>query len=127
MQSIVCLHGLGRSPADWDGIRPGLEELGCVRAPRLPNDPKAALLAAERATPEGSVVVAHSMGGVLALRMAREFGRSYSSLVLSSGFFPPSRNGRSTTASVNDSLESVSKIPRTFVSTEPHRPFKNRS
>lgn len=102
--SIVCLHGLGRTPADWDAVLPDLEKLGPVAAPRLPNDPKAALLAAQQATPDGSVVIAHSMGGVLALRMAKELGRTYSALVLSGDFFPPARNGRSTAASLNDYL-----------------------
>ena len=50
----VLLHGLGRGPGDWDGVR---DALGHVVAPALPGTP---------------VLVGHSMGGVLALRLAPE-------------------------------------------------------
>jgi pimeloyl-ACP methyl ester carboxylesterase len=62
--TVVCLHGLGRTPSDWDGVRSGLERFGPVHAPRLPRDPAAALAVAEAAVEPGAVVVGHSMGGV---------------------------------------------------------------
>jgi len=91
--TVVCLHGLGRTPSDWDGVRSGLECFGPVHAPRLPRDPAAALAVAEAAVEPGAVVVGHSMGGVLALQLARE--REPRALILTSCFFPPARNGRS--------------------------------
>ena len=98
--SVVCLHGLGRTPADWDGVRSGLERFGRVSAPQLPRDPAAALAVASAAVEPGDVVIGHSMGGVLALRLARE--RRPRALILASCFFPPARNGRSLGATVTD-------------------------
>jgi pimeloyl-ACP methyl ester carboxylesterase len=101
---IVCLHGLGRSPADWDAVRPRLERLGEVRTPRLPRDPGAALDAAAAATAPGATVVGHSMGGLIALRLAHERRVEFAAIVLTGCFFPPARNGRSTAAAVRDYL-----------------------
>lgn len=64
---MVCLHGLGRSPADWDGV-----------------------------------VIGHSMGGVLALRMARERPRPLRAVVPTGCFFPPARNGRPLVETIAD-------------------------
>ena len=98
--SVVCLHGLGRTPADWDGVRSGLERFGPVRAPPLPRDPAPALAVASAVVEPGDVVIGHSMGGVLALQLARE--RRPRALILTSCFFPPARNGRSLGATVAD-------------------------
>ena len=98
--SVVCLHGLGRTPADWDGVRSGLERFGRVNAPALPRDPTAALAVATAAVEAGDVVVGHSMGGVLALQLARE--RPPRALILTSCFFPPARNGRGLGATLAD-------------------------
>jgi pimeloyl-ACP methyl ester carboxylesterase len=40
--AVVRLHGLGRSPRDWDGVAPGLRTFGPVVAPQLPLDRSAA-------------------------------------------------------------------------------------
>ena len=98
--SVVCLHGLGRTPADWDGVRSGLEPFGQVDAPQLPRDPAAALAVASAAVEPGDVVIGHSMGGVLALQLSR--GRAPRALILTSCFFPPARNGRSVGATLAD-------------------------
>jgi pimeloyl-ACP methyl ester carboxylesterase len=98
--TVVCLHGLGRTPSDWDGVRPGLERFGRVSAPQLPRDPAAALAVASAALEPGDVVIGHSMGGVLALQLARE--RRPRALILTSCFFPPARNGRGLGATVAD-------------------------
>jgi pimeloyl-ACP methyl ester carboxylesterase len=98
--SVVCLHGLGRTPADWDRVRSGLEPFGRVVAPQLPREPAAALAVASRAVEPGDVVIGHSMGGVLALQLARE--RDPRALILTSCFFPPARNGRSYAATLAD-------------------------
>ncbi len=66
--SALLLHGLGRGPSDWDGVRAALGD--CV-APALPRDPARALAVAR-------------------------------SVVLTGGFFPPARNGRSLGASLRD-------------------------
>lgn len=99
---VVCLHGLGRTPADWDGVRGGLGRLGTVVAPRLPRDSERALAIVDEEVPAGAIVVGHSMGGVLALRLARERPRPLAALVLTGCFFPPARNGRTTLASLRD-------------------------
>jgi probable HAF family extracellular repeat protein len=68
---LVCLHGLGRGPADWDAVRGRLEIHGPVRTPALPRDADAALAAARAAIAPGTVVIGHSIGGIVALRIAR--------------------------------------------------------
>ncbi len=71
--------------------------------PRLPRDPRR-----RRSTPStprsppGAIVIGHSFGGVLALRLARERPRPLAALILSDCFFPPARNGRGTLASLRD-------------------------
>jgi pimeloyl-ACP methyl ester carboxylesterase len=60
------------------------------------------MAAARAALADGSVVVGHSMGAVIALRLAAEPGRSVRAVVLSGCFFPPARNGRTVPASVAD-------------------------
>jgi pimeloyl-[acyl-carrier protein] methyl ester esterase len=101
-REVVCLHGLGRTPADWDGVAPGLAWFGEVRTPTLPRVPGAALEIAAAAVPPGAIVVGHSIGGVLALRMQAREARPLTALVLTDAFFPPARNGRGTIASVRD-------------------------
>lgn len=102
LPGVVCLHGLGRSESDWDGVRSGLEAYGPVHTPNLPRRPDDALVRADAAIEPGSVVVGHSMGGVLALRLAAEAPRPLRALVLTGCFFPPARNGRSTLESARD-------------------------
>lgn len=99
---VVCLHGLGRSPSDWDGVRAGLERFGTVVTPSLPRSPRAALAIVDAEVAAGSIVIGHSIGGVLALRLARERPRPLAALVLTDCFFPPARNGRGTIASLRD-------------------------
>jgi pimeloyl-ACP methyl ester carboxylesterase len=101
-RTVICLHGLGRSPADWDGVRGGLERFGRVEAPFLPRSPAGALAAAGRATPAGAIVVAHSIGGVVALQLAAARPRDLKAIVLASSFFPPARNGRGMWESIRD-------------------------
>jgi pimeloyl-ACP methyl ester carboxylesterase len=101
-REVVCLHGLGRSPADWDGVRAGLERFGNVVAPSLQRAPAQALEVADAAVSPGAIVVGHSIGGVLALRLARERPRPLTALILSDCFFPPARNGRGTAATLRD-------------------------
>ena len=95
--STVLLHGLGRGPADWDGVRGAL---GDVVAPALPRDPSRALAVARSVAVPGSVLVGHSMGAVLALRLAVDCAPR--AVVLTGSFFPPARNGRSLGASLRD-------------------------
>jgi pimeloyl-ACP methyl ester carboxylesterase len=102
---VVCLHGLGRTPADWAAVRPGLEAFGSVACPALPREPARALAAARDAVAaagDGAVVVGHSMGAVIALRVAAERERAVGAVVLVGCFFPPARNGRPLAASVAD-------------------------
>ena len=101
-RAVVCLHGLGRSPSDWDGVRDGLAPYGSVLTPALPRSIEAGLTVARDATPAGSVIVGHSMGGVLALRLASEGTHDVRGVVLTNCFFPPARNGRSLGSTVRD-------------------------
>jgi pimeloyl-ACP methyl ester carboxylesterase len=97
--SVVLLHGLGRGPGDWDGVREPLGRFGDVVTPTLPRDPGRALGVAADAVEDGAIVVGHSMGGVLALRLG---ARPLRALVLTGCFFPPARNGRALGASLRD-------------------------
>src|SRR3954468_11059503 len=99
---LVCLHRLGRSPSDWDGVRAHLAGLGRVATPQLPRDLKDAQRLAAASTPDGAIVVGHSMGAVIALLMAAERGTAIRGVVASSPFFPPARNGRSLPATIAD-------------------------
>jgi pimeloyl-ACP methyl ester carboxylesterase len=103
-RTVVCLHGLGRTSADWDGVRAALSRFGHLVTPDLPRDPSAALAAVEAATLPGAIVIGHSMGGVLALRMQAGRSRPLAALVLTDSFFPPARNGRGTFESVRGYL-----------------------
>ena len=101
-REVVCLHGLGRSPSDWDGVRAALERFGTVVTPSLPRSPDRALEAVDDAVLPGGILIGHSIGGVLALRLARERPRPLAAVILSDCFFPPARNGRSTPATIRD-------------------------
>ena len=99
---VVCLHGLGRSSADWDGVRPALQRRGPVVTPELPRDVDRAERIAAAATPAGAILVGHSLGAVIAMRLAAVSGTGIRGVVLSSSFFPPALNGRSLPATVGD-------------------------
>lgn len=99
---VVCLHGLGRTPHDWDGVRPALAEFGEVLTPRIPDQPADALQIIDAAITPGSIVIGHSMGGVLAMRLAATRPRQLGGVVLTGCFFAPARNGRSTAATIAD-------------------------
>jgi pimeloyl-ACP methyl ester carboxylesterase len=101
-REVVCIHGLGRSPSDWDGVRAGLERFGTVVTPTLPRSPDRALEVVDAAVPPGAILIGHSIGGVLALCLARERPRPLAALILTDCFFPPARNGRSTPATIRD-------------------------
>lgn len=102
--TVVCLHGLRRTPADWDGVRRGLPAVWRVEAPALPADPDRALAVADTAIGEGCFVLAHSMGAVVAMRLLAERPRSLAGVVLTGSFHPPARNGRSRAATIGDYL-----------------------
>jgi pimeloyl-ACP methyl ester carboxylesterase len=100
--AIVCLHGLGRTPADWRLTRDALESVGELVIPDLPADPGAALELLDRRIPAGAIVIGHSMGAVLAMRLLSRRPRPLHAAVLTGCFFPPARNGRSTLATLRD-------------------------
>jgi pimeloyl-ACP methyl ester carboxylesterase len=50
----------------------------------------------------GAIVVAHSMGAVLAMRLAKSRPRPLRAVILTGCFCPPARNGRTLGASVAD-------------------------
>ncbi len=99
---IVCLHGLGRGPSDWDAVRGRLSALGTVVTPALPRDPAAALAAAERAVAPSTLLFGHSMGGIVALRIARTARSAIAGVILTGCPFPVARNGRTRVATALD-------------------------
>ena len=99
---IVCLHGLGRGPSDWDAVRGRLLAHGTVVTPAVPREPAAALAAAERAAAPSTVLIGHSMGGIVALRIARRERSAVTGVILTGCPFPVARNGRSRRATALD-------------------------
>jgi pimeloyl-ACP methyl ester carboxylesterase len=98
--AVVCLHGLGRGPSDWDGVRAGLGRFGAVRAPALPSRPGEAVAFLAPMIAPGDIVVGHSMGGVVAQLVGARV--PLRALVLTGCFFPPARNGRGLARSLGD-------------------------
>ncbi len=98
---LVCLHGLGRSPSDWDGVRSHLAGFGRVVAPELPRDVGSAQRITTASAPDGAIVIGHSMGAIIALLMAAERG-SIRGVLATSSFFPPALNGRPIPAAIAD-------------------------
>jgi len=97
----VCLHGLGRSPSDWDAVAARLRAHGTLVTPALPPHASAALAAAERSVVPGTVIIGHSMGGILALRISTA-PAAVRGLILTGCPFPVARNGRTALATVRD-------------------------
>ena len=97
-RDIVCLHGLGRSASDWDSVRDGLTALGEVSAPDLGRAGQADSISTSEMRP-GTVLVGHSLGAVLALRLASG-SSSVRGLIMTSGFYPPGRNDQSYAAAL---------------------------
>ena len=101
-EEIICLHGLGRTPADWQPTRSALAAIGTVRCPSLPARPERALQALDRLIAPGAIVIGHSMGAVLTMRLLSRHPRPLRAVVLTGCFYPPARNGRSTAATIRD-------------------------
>jgi pimeloyl-ACP methyl ester carboxylesterase len=99
---VICLHGLGRSPADWTATGRRLRDLGEVIAPAVPSSPAEALRMVDEVIAPGDIVIGHSMGGVLVMRLAAARPRRLRAVILSGCFFPPARNGRTLAATVAD-------------------------
>jgi pimeloyl-ACP methyl ester carboxylesterase len=121
---ILCLHGLGRDATDWELVRPGLAALGAVECPALPRD---GIAAAARAVdvPPGAVLIGHSMGAVVALRLAADPANDVRALVLANCFHRPARNGRSYAATTADYARHRAAIVRELV-TRRQRPTPRR-
>jgi pimeloyl-ACP methyl ester carboxylesterase len=138
---LVCLHGLGRAPSDWDAVRDRLRAYGTVVTPVLPRRSSAATAVATRAVAPGAVVIGHSMGGIVALQIARTtapavpLGRAsecqlavppaVGGVILTGCPFPVARNGRTRHATALDYaghrvafVRSLGDRPRVAV---PHR------
>lgn len=83
-------------------MRAGLSPFGRVVSPQLPSRPAPALELLDSTISPGAIVVAHSMGAVLAMRLAKSRPRPLRAVILTGCFFPPARNGRTVGASVAD-------------------------
>jgi pimeloyl-ACP methyl ester carboxylesterase len=99
---VVCLHGLGRGPGDWAAVGTQLRGFGEVIAPAVPSSPAEALRMADEVIAPGDIVIGHSMGGVLAMRLAAARPRPLRAVILTGCFFPPARNGRTLATTVAD-------------------------
>jgi pimeloyl-ACP methyl ester carboxylesterase len=100
--SIICLHGLHRTAADWEPVRDALSSVGQVIAPQLPSRPQPALEILDTIVTADPIVIGHSMGGVLLMRLLSRQPRPLQAVVLTGCFFPPARNGRTTAATIRD-------------------------
>jgi pimeloyl-ACP methyl ester carboxylesterase len=86
--ALVWLPGLGGSPADLERAA-GLLPSGIRVTSEVPG--------------EGPVmVVGHSFGAVAALRFAGDLPARVEAAVLTGGFYPPARDGRSVSVTVRD-------------------------
>jgi pimeloyl-ACP methyl ester carboxylesterase len=85
--TVLCLHGLGRSGTDWDGVRAGLGRYGRVVTPDLPRGSADELTVVVAALPAADVVVGHSLGGLLAMRRAAS-DATVRALILTDSFLP---------------------------------------
>jgi pimeloyl-ACP methyl ester carboxylesterase len=83
-------------------VRADLSPFGRVVSPQLPRGPSPALELLDRTISPGAIVVAHSMGAVLVMRLAKSRPRPLRAVILTGCFFPPARNGRTLGASVAD-------------------------
>ena len=83
-------------------MRADLSRFGRVVSPQLPSGPAAALELLDSAISPGAIVVAHSMGAVVAMRLAKSRPRPLGAVILTGCFFAPARNGRTLGASVAD-------------------------
>jgi pimeloyl-ACP methyl ester carboxylesterase len=99
---VVCLHGLGRTPADWDAVREPLRQFGQVVTPVMPGRPEDALKLLDHVITPGCIVIGHSLGAVMAMRLATQRPRPIRAAILTGCFFPPARNGRSTVETALD-------------------------
>jgi pimeloyl-ACP methyl ester carboxylesterase len=98
--AVVCLHGLGRTPNDWERVRAVLGRFGDVRAPALPIRQRETVAFLGSMIAPGDIVVGHSMGGVVAQMVGARV--PLRALVLTGCFFPPARNGRGLGQSLAD-------------------------
>ena len=92
--AVVLLHGLGGAASNWVAVAPALAERARVVVPELPGHGGSSALPAPVATldayadriagalDEPSVVVGHSLGGVVALRLALRAPRLVRGVVL---------------------------------------------
>ena len=107
--AIPSEHGRGSLPARARTRGVGLGR-GASRARRLRCGVRAgatranadAEAAARAAAEPGAMLVGHSMGALLALRLAADPALVPRAVVLTGGFFPPARNGRGAPATVAD-------------------------
>src|SRR3954466_5844602 len=79
---VVLLHGLGGAASNWTAVAPALAERARVAVPELPGHGGSSALPAPVATLDAyadrvagaleapAVVVGHSLGGIVALRLA---------------------------------------------------------
>lgn len=99
----ICVAGRGRPAADWDAVGSRLADRGEVVALDLRGCSAAELrrVARDRA-PGTAVLVGHSMGAVLAMEAAAAQPQLFAGLIMTDGFYPPSRSGRSFAATAAD-------------------------
>jgi pimeloyl-ACP methyl ester carboxylesterase len=99
----ICVAGRGRPAADWDAVGSVLAARGEVVALDLLScDADDLCRIARVRAPGAAVLIGHSMGAVVAMEAAAAEPQLFAGLVMTDGFYPPSRNGRSFAATAAD-------------------------
>ncbi len=111
---IVCLHGLGRHARDWEPVTDGLRSFGDVSAPDLGRGRHADSLSISPMRP-GTVLVGHSHGALLALRLASGSTR-VRGLIMTGGFYPPARHDQSYATAWGDYARRRVAVAKTLAS-----------
>lgn len=95
--TVVCLHGIGGSPGEWEGVASRLVgQVVCLSVPGGSLGVACGRVVAELADRrERTALVGHSRGGVLALMVAAQRPDLVDAVVLSAGYVPPNRAERS--------------------------------
>jgi pimeloyl-ACP methyl ester carboxylesterase len=99
----ICIAGRGRPAADWQAVGPRLAERGELVTLDLGGcDADELRRIARSRAPGGTVLIGHSMGALVAMQAAAAEPPLFTGLVMTDGFYPPSRNGRTITATAAD-------------------------
>jgi pimeloyl-ACP methyl ester carboxylesterase len=98
----ICVSGRGRPAADWDAVGRRLSARGDVLPLDLRSGAADLCRIARDRRPGRTTLVGHSMGAVVAMEAAAGQPGLFAGLVMTDGFYPPARGGRTLAATVAD-------------------------